>query len=230
MVIALVPQHAEAVGPPRVLSVPFIMGRPFGAPGDALLQHRVLDAALALLRYADGPIFEYYEEEAPFASGDADVPWSCPVSFPQQSDELPLVQKILDEIDLLMPWYEKGKAERGHTAVGLSDKSLADAVRFLTGFIGDEMSSGDPAPDSSTADAMKYAAEDMKAFYNEAATSQPGQVSAREAEDWYWGDTAAGNLVREIKKAGKDHADPTIKLTAGLLLVPHSQVFRDQVG
>ena len=35
VVIALIPQHAERIKPPRTLAVPFILGRPFGSPGDA---------------------------------------------------------------------------------------------------------------------------------------------------------------------------------------------------
>ncbi len=37
------------VGPPRALVLPYPFGYPLGAPGDAGLQHRILDQALALL-------------------------------------------------------------------------------------------------------------------------------------------------------------------------------------
>ena len=40
---------AERVRPPRALFVPFAHGYALGAPGDAELQHAVIDAALALL-------------------------------------------------------------------------------------------------------------------------------------------------------------------------------------
>jgi hypothetical protein len=40
---------AERVRPPRALFVPFAHGYPLGAPGDAELQHEVIEAALRLL-------------------------------------------------------------------------------------------------------------------------------------------------------------------------------------
>ena len=54
--ISLVREHSARMAPPRALWVPFELGRPFGAPGDAAFQHRVLGAALALL-------VDAYEEE-----------------------------------------------------------------------------------------------------------------------------------------------------------------------
>ncbi len=46
---------AEKTRPPRALAVPFPHGYALGAPGDAAVQHRVLEAALTLLETAAGP-------------------------------------------------------------------------------------------------------------------------------------------------------------------------------
>ena len=40
---------AEKVRPPRALAVPFPHGYPLGKPGDAELQHAVIEAALRML-------------------------------------------------------------------------------------------------------------------------------------------------------------------------------------
>ena len=40
---------AERVRPPRALCVPFRHGYPLGAPGDANLQHAVIESALRML-------------------------------------------------------------------------------------------------------------------------------------------------------------------------------------
>jgi hypothetical protein len=50
--LALLRMVAERVRPPRALCVPFPHGYPLGAPGDAVQQHAVLEAALRLL---EGP-------------------------------------------------------------------------------------------------------------------------------------------------------------------------------
>ena len=86
MALSLVPQQAKKIAPPRVLSVPFILGRPFGSPDDASFQHRVLDAALGLLTQTDSPIFVEFSEEAPEISESLEE-WVCPVSFNKEREK-----------------------------------------------------------------------------------------------------------------------------------------------
>ena len=47
--ISLVREHSEKIRPPRALWVPFMLGRPLGAPDAPDFQRRVLRAALELL-------------------------------------------------------------------------------------------------------------------------------------------------------------------------------------
>ena len=47
--IQLLREVAERVRPPRALWVPFPHGFPLGEPGNAVLQHAVIEAALRLL-------------------------------------------------------------------------------------------------------------------------------------------------------------------------------------
>ena len=54
--ISLVREHTAALNAPRALWVPFMLGRPFGAPGDSAFQRRVLVSALQLLTRSDGPV------------------------------------------------------------------------------------------------------------------------------------------------------------------------------
>src|SRR5260370_11842913 len=42
--------------PPRALWVPFELGRPFGPPGEAAFQRRVILAALGMLERDNGPV------------------------------------------------------------------------------------------------------------------------------------------------------------------------------
>jgi hypothetical protein len=104
---------------------------------------------------------------------------------------------------------------------------LEEIVSFLASFLEDKPASNEASSKYSLSDALKYAAEDLKAFHNESAISQPGQVTASEVENWYWGETAAGRLVREIKKTCTDHANPMVNIVAAFTLVPHTQAFRD---
>ena len=63
--ISLIREHTEAIRPPRALWVPFMLGRPLGAPNDPEFQTRVLRAALKLLDAPSGPVLEDYPEDAP---------------------------------------------------------------------------------------------------------------------------------------------------------------------
>ena len=54
--LMLLREVAEKVRPPRALVVPFRHGYPLGAPHDAGLQRRVVEAALALLDRQDVPL------------------------------------------------------------------------------------------------------------------------------------------------------------------------------
>ncbi|MBP1686428.1 MAG: hypothetical protein H6Q33_2571 [Deltaproteobacteria bacterium] len=47
--IQLLREVAQRVRPPRALWVPFAHGYPLGRPGEPLLQHAVIEAALRLL-------------------------------------------------------------------------------------------------------------------------------------------------------------------------------------
>lgn len=53
VVLQLLREAAEKVGPPRALLLPFAHGFPLEAPGRPELQHRVLEAALQLLESTD---------------------------------------------------------------------------------------------------------------------------------------------------------------------------------
>ncbi|HZS09906.1 MAG TPA: hypothetical protein VFD58_34080 [Blastocatellia bacterium] len=60
--ISLLREVTDVIRPPRALSVPYPMGFPLGEPNNPPLQHRVIAAALALLKRDDVPIIEDFME------------------------------------------------------------------------------------------------------------------------------------------------------------------------
>jgi len=205
--------------------VPYPLGRPLGVPGDADFQHRVLTAALELLEESSAPVFQSYEEDAPDVD-EAEGAWVCPVSFAPPATDSSIAVQVLDEMALLQPWYDKG-LQSGPTSVGVSGLELEDAVRVVASFLEDEPPEVGEAAATPSADLLKYAVEDIKAFYNEAAVNQPGSAGIREIEDWYWGETGAGRLVRAVRLGLLTAEDPALRIAASFLLVPGSQTFRD---
>tara|TARA_A100001011_G_scaffold288212_1_gene299232 strand:- start:37 stop:696 length:660 start_codon:yes stop_codon:yes gene_type:complete len=210
--LSLVPQQARKIAPPRVLSLPFILGRPFGSPEDASFQHRVLDAALALFTQTDSPIFSEFFEEAPEIS-ESPEEWACPVSF-NEEEERGLLANVKNEIALLKPWFEKRKTIFGRTSFGISDFDLDDLAPFIHTFLSDEQ---DSKPDSSK---LKLATDDLNAFYLEAALQQPSASEISAFENWYWNETAAGELVKKVALHCQKSLDPGLQKTAKLLIVP----------
>ena len=212
MALSLVPQQAKKIAPPRVLSVPFILGRPFGSPEDASFQHRVLDAALGLFTQTDSPIFSEFSEEAPEIS-ESPEEWVCPVSFNKEKEES-LLENVKNEIALLKPWFERRKTVFGKTSFGISDVDLEDLAPFIHTFFSEEQNS------KSDSLRLKLATDDLNAFYLEAALQQPSASEISAFENWYWNETAAGELVKKVALHCQKSLDPGLQKTAKLLIVP----------
>ena len=226
--------HTEKVGPPRALWVPFELGRPLGAPDDAAFQKKVVRAALALLDRTDGPVLEDFPEDAP--AGDAAAEdgegWACPVSLPGPADDAAgedADADMLAEIRLLQNWYGLAKDKSGRTAVGLSTLGIEDAARFMATWArGDAPDS--PVDGMPTHDALRFASDDIKSWYAEAATAQPGrgnsEAGSADIANWFWGDTSAGRVLIGAANAAAKSDDQMISIAGNGLIVPYDQAHR----
>ncbi|MEM7120626.1 MAG: hypothetical protein AAF563_05065 [Pseudomonadota bacterium] len=225
MIVALVREHAETLRPPRTLWVPFPLGRPFGVPNNPAFQTKVLKAALDLFEVPEGPVLADFPEEAPEEVADeAMESWVCPVSFPKPpvpEDRTGLREAVLAEIGQLQPWYEVGRDRRGRTAVGLSGLAMNDAARFLDGWLAGETRES-PIKTVGSADALRLSAEDLKAFYMEAATARPGVVGQKELSDWLWQETSLAEMLQSLRKTLLQEEDPELFDVGEFMLVPET--------
>ena len=227
--ISLVRIHTEAMKPPRALWVPFELGRPFGPPDNAEFQKRALHAALKLLEAESGPVLEFYSEDAPATQGEQEG-WTCPIniSLPEKKLEgADAIQAALSsEVAQLATWYDRALEKRGgRTTVGVSGLKIDQIVKMLSDLFRDDVPPS-PSEEHSLTDAVKLGTEDLKAFYTEAASAQPGDASGTQLVDWYWGETTAGETVLKLRAlcGGKD--DPAMQLLGNVLLVPTTQLHR----
>lgn len=228
--ISLVREHTERIVPPRALWVPFEFGRPLGVPGDADFQRRVLVAALKLLETTSGPVLADYPEDvsdpAPSENGEG---WVCPVNLqpPAAEADDALVSAFLAEVAELQPWYDIGLERRGGTTFGASGLDIAECGRFLGDFLNDD---GAPAtdrwPDLRAGDVLKIVLMDIKAFYLEAALARPGAASSRDLEDWFWGETTAGNVFLALQRKCAASDDPFVATLGKQFIVPRAQTHR----
>ncbi len=223
--ISLVRMHTEVIQPPRALWVPFELGRPFGTPGEAAFQRRVISAALALFERASGPVLEDFPEDAPGEAPSDTEGWSCPVALgapPAADAEVgSLEAALLQEFHKLRPWYDVAcQARDGRTTVGASQMAIDDLVPFVAGFL-DSPWPDNPRDDIPIGDAFKYATEDLKGVYLEAAAAQPGRKAGiAELDDWFWQETALAQVYIALRSSLKDCDDQLLSQISARNLIP----------
>lgn len=217
--ISLVREHTVAVNPPRALWVPFMLGRPFGAPGDPAFQRRVLMAVLGLLEAPAGPVLENFPEDAPHAPQPELEGFACPFALSRAPGNLDLAGSLQREIAELVPWHELAQRGRGRTTAGLSGLPPEAAARFVTDFIADHST---PAyrDDLTPVSALRLVCHDLKAYYLEAAAAQPGARAAVEAEQWFWRETLIGQVFLELRDVCRASEDEALRHFGAKNIVP----------
>lgn len=208
--IALVRRHAEATRPPRALWVPFELGRPLGEPNDPSFQRHVVRAALGLLERTDGPtILEDYARDAP---GEAPDPgWVCPVRL-EGTD-------LASEMSAVQPAHDRAVEKFGRTTVGVSGIPIEAAAAYLEAY---DSATPEPNPRKDIHDVLmlRFAADDLKAFYLEAAASGPGRPSSRQLQDWFWINTRAAGVLQALRTNSLESHDPTRRDLGSHAFVP----------
>ena len=213
-------EHAEAIRPPRSLWVPFVLGRPLGVPNDAAFQRRVVESALALLERPAGPVLEDYPEEAPAPETGGDQEgMACPISFAADMSQATLLERVEAEISQLRIWHELAVQQRGRTATGVSGQTFEEAAAFVAAW-----ADGRPLPSSRDdilrIDVLRLACDELKTFYSEAVMAQPGIHTVESIQDWFWGQTAAGELLFALHARTLQSTDALEKHFAVNNLVP----------
>jgi hypothetical protein len=220
--ISLVREHTAALNPPRALWVAFMLGRPFGVPNNAAFQRKVLLAVLRLLERDTGPVLENFPQDAPHSDlGEAPEGLTCPVSFPRMKSDGTLAERLTDEISQLRAWHDVAVKHRARTTLGLAGLSPEELGEFLGSWLTDNPR---PTfrPGIASAEALKLATDELKAFYYEAKAVQPGRHSMTDIQNWFWMETAAGQAFLELRNKAGQSSDPTMKGLATLSLVPRA--------
>ena len=220
--ISLIREHTAALAPPRALWVPFMLGRPLGVPSDAQFQRQVLRAALDLLARPAGPLIEDFAEEAPYEDLGAEPDaLNCPVSFPRMRTDGALAERLDDEISQLRAWHEVATRHRGRTTLGLTGLAPVALGEFLSAWVGAQPRATFREGLASAA-ALKQASDELKAYYYEAKSVQPGRHSPTQIQNWFWTETAAGEVFLAIRDKAAQGGDPGMQGLGSLSLVPRA--------
>jgi len=219
--IGLVRPHMEKTRGPRGLWVPFPLGRPLGEPEDAAFQTRVLHAALALLERTDGaPILEDFPEDAPSQRERAG--WSPPFALPapgEPASPAAWAAALAAELALVKPWSERARKRFGRTTVGASAQPPEAWPGYAAKFLAGELPPP-PAPLTSPALALRFLADDLKAYYMEAVQADGAAPSINQINAWLFQRTVAGRLLLALRGASAASADNAFKTMGGRFLVP----------
>lgn len=230
--ISLVRPHTEVIKPPRALWVPFELGHPLGPPDNAAFQRKVLLALLKLLAASQGPVLEDFPEDEP--ESDEVAVLACPVDFSRSieaaADTDELLTAFRREITAMRPWYDMGLNQRKRTTVGVSGIKLEDLGDFIYAFVKGEPPQN-PRSDIPIASTLKFAVEDLKAYYIEGITAQPGQTNAssKTLQDWFWNETVCGKVFLSLKKVCEASSDDLMKMIGAHFIVP-GEVARAQAN
>ena len=219
--ISLIREQTAAIRPPRALWVPFMLGRPFGAPNAPDFQREVLRALLMLFERGSGPVLEDFPEDAP-ADAAGETTFACPVSFARAETAGDAPSAAMQrEIAQLAPWYELARKRRGRTTVGVSGLTMGEAAAFAASY-----ANGTPAapydPSLSAGVALKRACDDLKAYHYEAVAAQPGNLSSRDVDRWFWFETATARVFLDIQQACLRSEDKSLQPLGKLSLVPRA--------
>ncbi len=231
--ISLVREHSEKIRPPRALWVPFMLGRPLGAPDAPDFQRRVLRAALELLEAGDGPVvLRDFPEDAPQAVDDPeDVEgMACPLASnapaPDPSTTDGLRAALYAEIAQLAPWHDLAVRRRGGTAVGLSGLPIGQVADTLCTML-ERLEAADPeGPSPIVPGEMKLACDDLRTYHEEAASAQPGGRDSAEVLAWLYDRTVAGRLLLRLRAQAVRSTDKALRGAGTLMLVPRAVVNR----
>jgi hypothetical protein len=219
-IVSLVRLHSEIIKPPRSLFVPFELGRPLGPPNNPRLQSHVLESALALLESDDGPsVLVDFDHIG--VDGDFDPNWMPPIneSLPIELVGIDAVRLMLfAEVASLQAAYTLATAARGRTTVGVVKLSMDEIVNHMVSFLkGPHKKS--PRDELSAAMVLRFGADDLKAYYYEAATLN-GHPSSWQLGNWFWRHTVAGKILIALRAAALVSDDKRFHTVCGSHVVP----------
>jgi hypothetical protein len=222
----LIREHTEKILPSRSLWVPFELGRPLGAPNDPEFQLDVLRSLLNLFTEESGPVIRDYPHDSPVAS-TADQAWSCVIPLPPLEQELTpaaaLKQSLQLEVGSLTPWYSESLSRSGRTTFGLSGldaTSMPEVAGYLADLASGEKTEYPDGFDTSLPNAVRYLFDDVKAFYMEAASEQPGSPppGGDRMWEWFFYETRMGQVFYDVRD--RTMADHNAKIEANRGIPP----------
>ena len=111
---------------------------------------------------------------------------------------------------------------RRRSKLGISALPIETIAEFLA-----RLDSDDPLPnpraDLTDVQTMRFGADDLKAYYLEAATVGPGRPSSRQLTDWFWLETLAARTLFDLRRRSIE-SEHAVRRLARSWLVPEARL------
>ena len=212
--ISMVREHTEKVKPPRALFVPFPFGHALGRPNDPALQHGVLRAALALLTEPSGPVLRDFPDDAEPGDQPAAPAQASAVAVAAAVAEDPAAETAQMSRQHEQ-WLARGGGRTGFGLAGIPSARFPDAVRFLQAFAaGEDADMAERPRDVPLPGFIRWCADDLKTLYFEGRMAMKPSAGGDEIARWFWGETAAGQVLRRVGQRLDASDDPRWKAAA----------------
>ncbi len=129
----------------------------------------------------------------------------------------------------MRPWYDMALKKRQRTTVGVSGIDISELGDFVYAFLKGIVPEV-PREDVSLPIALKLATEDLKAYYNEGVTAQPGHeyISSEALKKWFWDTTVAGKVLIELVESLEKSPDEDMASMASHYLAPRDIIRRSR--
>ena len=183
-----------------MLHCDFPMGRPFGIPGDAVFQKRVLMDAFAMLSESEGPVLRDFAETIEDNAGEA---LACVI--PSRVDASR--HAAVEEAEALRPAYNRALETYAVSNVGrvVSADEVPGLIQKFVDVVGGTDWKEADFPGGNVLEATKG----VMSYYEEEALDLAGHVpAARMAENWFFQETEGGKLLKEVRAAMKEREVP----------------------
>jgi hypothetical protein len=222
--ISLIRPQTENTKPPRALWVPFELGRSFGPPSDPTFQKRVILAALRLLERKTGPVIivDFPDDDPRATPGPAWRPPFIPAAVATGPADS-LAARLEAESVLLRDAHQRWVAQHHRTTVGLSGLPIGECARYVADWL---RGRAPPSPREgfSAPLILRFAVDDVKAYWLEAAAVGAAKPSSRQLGDWFWNETAAGAAIYALRAALQESEDERLRLIVSNFIVPAARV------
>ena len=113
------------------------------------------------------------------------------------------------------------KKKRDRTTLGGSGINVDMLGEFIYSFI-EGKEPENPLQDVDLSVTLKMAVEDLKGYYVEGVTAQPGQenLSSKALKEWLWNDTNAGKVLLKLVETCSASENEKLKMTGSYLIAP----------